>query len=210
MSHLAAQERSALCDTLERVGPSAPTLCEPWTAAELAAHLIIRDGRPDLAPGIWIPQLSGRLDQAMVEYAARPWQESVDQIRSGPPVWSPARVPVVDHAMNLVEFFVHHEDVLRGDGGVGPRRELSAELESALWSQLQRSAGLMLRKLDVGVVLVAPGHGRKAAKGPTGVGTVALTGAPGELVLALFSRLRVSDVQLGGPDAAVARIRAAL
>lgn len=210
MTPLAALERQALCHTFERVGPDAPTLCDPWTAAELAAHLLIREGRPDLSAGIWIPQLSGRLDQAMAEYAARPWEELVHLVRIGPPGWSPARVPVVDHAMNLVEFFVHHEDVLRGEGQVGPQREVSAELERALWNQVQKSAGLMLRKLDVGVVLVAPGHGRKAAKGPTATGTVVLTGAPSELVLALFGRLRVADIQLAGPDAAIAAARSSL
>ena len=47
MTHLAELERAALCDTLEAVGPDVPTLCDPWTTAELAAHLVIRDRRPD-------------------------------------------------------------------------------------------------------------------------------------------------------------------
>ena len=210
MSHLAAVERAALCDTFERVGPDAPTLCDPWSSAELAAHLIIRDGRPDLAPGILIPALAGRLDQAMTEYATRPWDELVHLVRSGPPAWSPARVPMIDNAMNLVEFFVHHEDVLRGEGQIGPQRTLAPEVEEALWGSLKKAAGLMSRKLKTGLVLVAPGHGRKAAKGPTELGTVVLTGAPSELVLALFGRLRVAQVEVTGPDEAVATVRASL
>lgn len=210
MTSLAARERAALCDTLERVGPSAPTLCDPWSSAELAAHLVIRDSRPDLSLGLLIPPLAGRLEQAMASYATRPWPELVGLVRNGPPLLSPARVPVMNHLMNLVEFFVHHEDVLRGEGQVGPQREISGELEAALWGQLTKSAALMARKLDAGVVLVAPGHGRKAVKGPTAQGTAVLTGAPGELVLALFGRLRVADVEVTGPQAAVDAVRAAL
>ena len=210
MTHLAALERQALCDTLERVGPTAPTLCDPWSTAELAAHLVIRDSRPDLAAGMWLPPLAGRLDDAMAEWATKPWAELVHLVRSGPPPWSPTRMPAVDNAVNLTEFFVHHEDILRGEGQVGPQREVSPRLERALWSQLTKSAKLMVRKLDAGVVLVAPGYGRKAVKGPTAAGTTVLTGAPGELVLALGGRLRVAEVALGGPDSAVEVARAAL
>lgn len=199
MTHLAALERAALCDTFDRVGPSAPTLCDPWSTAELAAHLIIRDSRPDLAAGAVIPPLSGRLDGAMADLATRPWPELVHRVRSGPPTWAPARLPAVDNLTNLVEFFVHHEDVLRGEGQVGPQREISDELEGALWSQLQKVARLMVRPLEAGIVLVAPGHGRKAVKAPTELGTAVLTGSPGELALALFGRLRVAEIQVTGP-----------
>lgn len=203
MTHLAALERAALCDTFDRVGPSAPTLCDPWSTAELAAHLIIRDSRPDLSAGMVIPQLSGRLDRATADLATRPWPELVHRVRSGPPSWSPTRLPAVDNTTNLTELFVHHEDVLRGEGQVGPQREISDELERALWSQLQKVAGLMIHKLGAGVVLVAPGHGRKAVKGPTDRGTAVLSGSPGELTLALFGRLRVADVEVTGPAEAV-------
>ena len=48
MTSLARRERISLCDTFTRTGPDAPTLCSPWTTADLAAHLVIRDRRPDL------------------------------------------------------------------------------------------------------------------------------------------------------------------
>ena len=49
---LAQLERGRLCDLLLEVGPDAPTLCEGWTAADLAAHLVIRERKPLAAPGI--------------------------------------------------------------------------------------------------------------------------------------------------------------
>src|SRR5688572_26365455 len=100
MTHHAQAERAALCDTFEAVGPDAPTLCGPWDAAELAAHLVIRDRRPDLAPGIVIPGLAARSRRAQKEYAAKPWPELVGLVRSGPPVWSPIRLAPVDEAVN--------------------------------------------------------------------------------------------------------------
>jgi uncharacterized protein (TIGR03083 family) len=39
---LLRKERQALCDTLTELGPDAPTLCEGWTTADLAAHLMVR------------------------------------------------------------------------------------------------------------------------------------------------------------------------
>ncbi|WP_114908072.1 TIGR03085 family metal-binding protein [Ornithinimicrobium murale] len=210
MTAHAAAERQALCDTFERVGPAAPTLCDPWSTAELAAHLVIRDSRPDLAVGAAVPFLAPRLERGMESYATRPWAELVHLVRTGPPAWSPTRAPFVDEVANLSEFFIHHEDVLRGEGQVGPHREVSPDLEAALWRQLTTVAKLLARRLPTGLVLVAPGHGRSAVKGPTGVGTAVLTGAPGELLLALFGRARVAEVEVTGPAEAVVALRGAL
>src|SRR5262245_45590030 len=44
VTHHAAAERRELAETLRRVDPAAPTLCDPWTAADLAAHLVLRGG----------------------------------------------------------------------------------------------------------------------------------------------------------------------
>jgi len=98
MSHLAGLERAALCDTFAATGPDAPTLCSPWTTRDLAAHLLVRERRPDLAPGIWVPPLASLAEHGMRRYAARPWPELVGLVRGGPPSWSPARVAAVDNA----------------------------------------------------------------------------------------------------------------
>jgi uncharacterized protein (TIGR03085 family) len=204
MTHLALRERRALCDTFERVGPDAPTLCGDWTTAELAAHLVIRERRPDLAAGFYVAPLARRTEQAQDEYAARPWGELVDLFRSGPPSWSPTKVATVDNLVNLGEFFVHHEDVLRAQDG--PARELHPRLEDALWTSLRRGARLLLRSAATGVVLVSD-RGRIAAKGPTDLGTVVVRGRPGELTLFAFGRARVADVEVEGSPEAVDALR---
>ena len=205
MTGFARQERHALCDTVLEVGPDVPTLCSPWRARDLAAHLVIRDSRPDLALGMFVPALKGRLDAAMTSYAAGDWPALVGRVRTGPPFWSPTRWPPVDEAVNLAEFFIHHEDVLRGAPGF-TRRVLGAPLEAAIWKGLRAQSKLMLRGATVGVILAAPGFGRFTAKGPTGPGTAVVTGAPGELSLFVAGRQRVADVEVEGPDAVVAAI----
>ena len=150
-------EREALCDTFLELGPDAPTLCDPWRARDLAAHLVVRERRPDLAPGILLPALAGRLERGQQAVAEGDWESLVATVRSGPPWWSPTRIERVDALVNTVELVVHHEDVLRGDGTVGPRREVPERTERAVHAALRKSARLMFRRSPVGVRLVAPG-----------------------------------------------------
>ena len=56
---LARDERLALCALLEQTGPAAPTLCDGWTTLDLAAHLVLRERRPDAGAGIMIGPLAG-------------------------------------------------------------------------------------------------------------------------------------------------------
>ena len=51
MTRHALSERHLLCDELLRLGPDAPTKCEGWDTRDLAAHLVIREERPDLCRG---------------------------------------------------------------------------------------------------------------------------------------------------------------
>lgn len=205
MSHLARDERLALCDTFERVGPHAATLCSPWSTADLAAHLVIRDRRPDLAVGLLVRPLAARLAAGQEDYAHKPWLELVELVRAGPPSWSPARLPRIDDNVNLGELFIHHEDVLRAGAGA-PQRTLGEPLQSALWAGLRRMGKLLFRRSATGVLLVAP-QGRCAAHAPTQRGAVTLHGDPSELLLAGFGRMRVAEVEAQGSPEAVAALQ---
>lgn len=198
-TNFARTERHALCDAFEELGPDAPTLCEGWQAKDLAAHLVVRERRPDLAVGMVLPPLAGRLERGMDSLAEGPWVPLVDLVRAGPPAWSPTRLDVVDRNVNTVEFVVHHEDLLRGDGTRGPRREVSPELERVIWAALRRTARLMFRKATVGVVLTAPGFGSVTAH--QGEDPVVLTGSPVELLLTAYGRGHAAEVtREGDPD----------
>jgi len=205
MTRFARIERQGLCDTFEQVGPDAPTLCSPWLTRDLAAHLVVRERRPDAAAGMALPVLAGHLEQVQNDYAAWDWSRLVQQIRSGPPAWSPASLARVDEAVNTAEFFIHHEDVLRG-GSDWSARELPTDLESALWGIVSRAARLRFARARVGVVLAAPPYGRRQVHAMTGLGTVVLRGTPGELLLYASGRRAVADVDVSGPDEALSAI----
>jgi uncharacterized protein (TIGR03085 family) len=202
MTRFARNERQALCDTFERVGPDAPTLCSPWLTRDLAAHLVVRDRRPDVSAGIWVPGLAARAKQVQNGYAAWEWPRLVAQVRSGPPAWSPASLARVDEAINTAEFFVHHEDVLRG-GPSWSARVLPPDLGWALWNIASKTARLKFARARVGLVLEAPMYGRQQAHAITELGVVKVEGTPGELLLYLFGRREVASVEVSGPQEAI-------
>ena len=149
---VARAERQALCDTFVELGPDAPTLCDPWRTRDLAAHLVVRERRPDAAVGIWMHRRSPATPSACRPRIAQgDWAQLVETIRTGPPWWSPARIDRVDAIFNTVELVVHHEDALRGDGAVGPRREVPERTARAVLASLRKSASLMFRRSPVGV-----------------------------------------------------------
>jgi uncharacterized protein (TIGR03085 family) len=205
MTRFASIERQGLCDTFERVGPDVPTLCSPWLSRDLAAHLVVRERRPDVTAGIWLPALAGRLARVQKGYAAWDWARLINEVRSGPPPWSPTSLALVDEAINTTEFFVHHEDVLRGGSGWSAR-ELPTDLESALWGIVSKVGRLQFVRARVGVVLVAPSHGRRQVHAMTDLGTVVVTGTPGELLLYCMGRRGVALVDVSGPEEALTAI----
>jgi uncharacterized protein (TIGR03085 family) len=203
----ATQERHRFADALAEVGPDAPTLCEGWTARDLAAHIVLRDSRPDAAAGLVVSALSGHTDKVQAQVALQPWDELVEQVRSGPPRWSPFRIDKVDRVVNTVEFFVHHEDVRRAQPAWEPR-ELDPPLTGDLTASLRRGAKLLARRAPSGLTL-APADDGEPIVAKTGEPMVTLTGPPGEIVLFLYGRQSVARVDLTGPDDAVAATRAA-
>lgn len=203
----AALERQRFADELSTVGPDATTLCEGWTARDLAAHVVMRDGRPDAAMGLVVPAASGYTERVQTKIASGDWDELVDRVRNGPPVWSPARIDKVDRLVNSVEFFVHLEDVRRAQPG-WIAREIDPELVADLASTLPRMAKLYARKAPAGITL-APDDGRDAIVANQGDPMVTVTGPIAELVLFMNGRQDHALVELDGPDQAVAAVKAA-
>jgi uncharacterized protein (TIGR03085 family) len=205
MPRYAQAERQALADLLLSLGPDAPTINEGWAARDLAAHLVIRERRPDAAAGIMLRPLRGHAERVRSAVAAQPFPRLVDQVRR-PPWWSPVSNPLLDELTNTMEFFIHHEDVRRAQPGWQPR-ELSAGLRSALWKQVPGLARLSLRRFPATLLIQAPGHGETSIG--AGGEPLRLVGSPGELALFLFGRQRVTRVQLVGPPALTDRLRGA-
>ena len=199
----AQSERHALCDLMDDVGPDAPTLCEGWTTAHLAAHLVLRERRPDVGFGLVLPGPPARhAARTTNRLAARgDFGTLVGRVRRGPP----AHLRPFDGAMNLVEFVVHHEDVRRADDGWTPRSGL-VDLDDLLWQRLGKGARLMCRRLvDVDLTLVRPGgdsvHVGKAGRPAT------LSGGPVELANFLFGRRARVEVEVTGDEGACNELR---
>ncbi|MCM6774133.1 TIGR03085 family metal-binding protein [Nocardia sp. CDC159] len=193
---LAQRERRALVVTMTAAGPDAPTLCGSWTVRELAAHLVVRERRPDASPGILLKPLAGYTESVQASVARKPFPDLLEQIRTGPPWWSPLRP--IDAVANLTEMFVHHEDVRRGRPGWEPR-ELSAADEARLWNVLRRMAKMAYRKSPVSVVLATP-EGERVTAHNVGGDAVVLTGKPSELLLHAFGRNEVRLETVGSED----------
>ncbi|MGV9254788.1 TIGR03085 family metal-binding protein [Streptomyces sp. NPDC003697] len=204
MSTFAKRERLLLADLLETTGPDAPTLCEGWRTRDLAAHLVVRERRPDAAGGALIKQLAPRHDRVLEEYAAKPYEELVRLIRTGPPRFSPFQLKQIDEAANTVEFYVHTEDVRRAQPDWTPR-ELDAVFQDTLWSRLERVARLLGRGVPTGVVLRRPDGQTVVARRGTPVVTV--TGEASELLLFAFGRQDQARVELDGDKGSIAALR---
>ena len=207
MEQPATVMRRLFVDSAATVGPDAPTLCDPWTVRELLAHEVLRQSRPDAVPGIGLPGLFRRRTATVQgRIAQQDFERLLDRVRQGPPRWWPTRVTALDTLVNLAEFAVHREDVVRAQ----PDWEPSAydeEMSAALWQAYRRSAPLAYRSAPVGVVAVASGHGRTALRRPRpDSGSVVLRGTPLELLLHAFGRTEVALVEIEGADADVEKL----
>ena len=221
MTH-ARDERLAVCDLLDKLGPDQPTLCAGWRTTDLAAHLVVRERRPDAALGVIGGPLAGHTRRVQGRLTGQtPFPQVVELIRTGPPRASVFGLPGVDARLNVVEYFMHHEDVRRAQPGWEPR-DLDPGLSDLLWRQLGH-ARLMLRKAPVGVEFAREGDAGGTAAGGDGRGDggpaapvritakarapmVTVTGTPAELTMWAFGRAEAARVRLTGSDPDVAAL----
>jgi uncharacterized protein (TIGR03085 family) len=197
---LAQQERRTLCDLFVADGAEAPTLCAGWSTADLAAHLVVRERRPDSGPGLVWPPLAAYTDKVRRAVRDRtPWEKLIETVRRGPPLL----LRPFDGPMNTVEFFIHVEDVRRAQDGWEPR-PISSDLSDALWARV--GAAGMAKKVPATIVITSPGRADK--EGGTGP-RLTLAGDPGELTMFGAGRQGAARVEISGDAALVAQLRSA-
>jgi uncharacterized protein (TIGR03085 family) len=202
-----AAERAQLADLLGQLGPDAPTLLAPWTTRDIAAHLVLRERDPLAGPGLVLPGAWGRLArQRQAALALRDFTWLVATLRSGPPPGF-FRIGWVRQLPSLNEFFVHHEDVRRANGG-GPRASGQA-MDEALWRNISRQSWFLARRLrGAGLELRWAGTD-KTVRARRGEPAASIAGPPGELLLWLFGRTGAARVEVTGPAAAVLAVERA-
>ena len=199
-TRLAQQEREVVCDLFVELGPDAPTLCEGWSTTDLAAHLVVRERRPDSGPGLVWPPLAGYTDRVRRTVRDRmSWTDLVEQVRSGPP----ALLRPFDGPMNTVEYFIHAEDVRRAQSGWEPR-PLSTELADALWARV--GAGGMAKKVAATIRITSPGRpDKQQGTGPL----LVVDGDPGELTVFGSGRQAAARVEIMGDATLADQLRSA-
>jgi uncharacterized protein (TIGR03085 family) len=187
-----AAERAQLSDLLGELGPGAPTLLAPWTTRDLAAHLVLRERDYLAGPGLVLPGAWGRVaEHRRRALALRDFTWLIAAIRSGPPPGF-FRIGWVRRLPSLNEFFVHHEDVRRANGG-GPRTNEHA-MDEALWRNVSRGRWFLARRLH--------GAGLELQWAGTAQTVRARRGKP-------TARIAAAHVEVSGPAAAVQAMRRA-
>lgn len=203
MTSFARVERLALADTLLQAGPDAPTLCDGWATRDLAAHLVLRERRPDAAVGILLKAAAGHTKKVQDGLAGGDYTALVGKVCK-PALW--VAPGFAEEAVNLVEFLVHHEDVRRAAPGWAPRA-LDPAYERAVERRLKQSAKLGTRKFPAEVT-VHPEPGTPFTVGKGG-DAVHVHGKPSELLLFFTGRQAVADVTVTGPGPVAERLKRA-
>ncbi len=190
MISFARRERLALCDTALRVGPDAPTLCDPWDTRMLVCHLLVRERHPIAASGITVGALEGLTRHAMDELARGDFGRLVEQFRT-PGVVVPFGWPGVEQVVNRLEHFIHHEDIRRAAPSWTPRTLDEAD-ESSIWTALKVLGRALVRPAGVPVRME---WASRSATLRGGEDPVVLSGLPSELALALHGRARAAHAR---------------
>jgi len=200
------RERRELCDLMLEVGPDAPTLCGEWTAFDLAAHLAIRERNPLSAPGILVGgPFEGFTARLMRHEQRRGFEAVVERVRTPPP--GPLSIPAVRSAISLVEYTVHHEDVRRPQG-LAPRADRD-DLQRAVWARLRSLAGLIVLRARTGGVsidLQATPPVDATHHAGSGDRVVHVAGPAVELLLFMYGRQAIAEVEVTGTDPAAIEI----
>jgi uncharacterized protein (TIGR03085 family) len=146
--------------------------------------------------------LAGYTDKVQRQVAASAeWDELLDKIASGPPIFSPFKI--LDPVANMGEMFIHHEDVRRAQTGWEPR-PLDDATARALGRGLPIMARLTLAKAPARVSMRTP-QGKHVASVGRGQ-AITVTGEPPELLLFISGRDAVR-LQFDGDAALVTAVR---
>lgn len=211
-----AASRDALVEALLSAGPGRPTLCEGWNTEHLAAHIVLRESSP-LVAGLLFPPLARSLERrtkALGDSASAPdaYQRLTERVAAGPRPAARFRggartartagssggiigrlkdsgaARKAAQATNLLEFFVHTEDVRRAQDRWAPRH-LADDYADALFAEFTRRARLMYRSEPTGIVLARSTGQRVVARpAPRDGSSQTIAGPAGELVMHGFGR----------------------
>jgi uncharacterized protein (TIGR03083 family) len=200
-------ERAMLADSLEAVGPQAPTACGDWTAFDLAAHVVAAE-RAAGALAFCIRALAARgvqfhpkpqvVDSAIGRERRDGYPAVIGRLRQRSPrlLLTPAVA-----ASTLFEVWMHHDDLATANGlAHGAPDHLAQAIQSLMRYQANRlpTARLTVRTTDNHEWALGPDNGPSAV----------LTGPAGDLVRWFAGRRTFSALDIEAEAAVADQLRA--
>lgn len=168
----------------------AATLCKGWDVGDIAAHLVARERSVYSDVGLIIESLHYVHDKKISRIKARGQSYILSKLAHYP-WWMPA-------VANVAEFYVHNEDILRGNLKMR-RTKPNKEAGEILWQALRGLVkirrelvadlgNVQLENIETGAVLTIP---NKTAQKDT-----IIAGLPGELLLFFYGRRNAAKVKI--------------
>lgn len=171
----------------------AKTLCEGWSVEDLAAHLVTRERNIIGGIGLVVPGLHKIHDKRIKNIEKRGHQYILEKLSR-----YPSHMPA---SLNTAEFWVHNEDLLRGELKMS-RSKPGKAANAILWGSLK---GLVKVKkdmvADIGNVSLVNSetkeHLRIRFDKKSTITTI--TSTAGELLLYFYGRRNASKVKIDKP-----------
>ena len=135
--------RDVFCEVLRSVEPTAPTLCDGWTAHRLAAHVSALSDDP----WVWVLKVTSpvKVDQRLAAIEERSsYEELIGRISRMRGFRCMPFDALEGNRHALGEFVIHTEDVRRANGLVAAAPV--GELADALWQRTQVAARQLHRR----------------------------------------------------------------
>ncbi len=186
-------ERDYTVYLLKKLKPeqwSAKTLCEGWSVEDLAAHLVSRERNIIGGLGLVVPRFQQLHDKRLARVAARGHEYILEKLEKYP--W------YMSASINIAEFWVHNEDIVRGELTMS-RPAPDKQGNELLWASLKGLTKVRKSMLkDLGDVVLKNketnqsisidfnNHSKKTT----------ITGTAGELLLFFYGRRKAAKVSI--------------
>lgn len=186
-------ERQFTVDLLSKLTPEqwqANSLCAGWTVEDVAAHLITRERNVLAGIGLVVPGLHFVHDRRIEREKAKGHKYIISKLEKYP--WWMAS------GLNTAEFYIHNEDMLRGDLKMG-RPEPNNEAQEILWGALKGIAKFRKHELaDLGSITIENNKTGAVISVPNKNNPVntAVSGRPSELLLYIYGRRDAAKVTI--------------
>ncbi len=186
-------ERQYTLDLLQKLSPKqwhASTLCNGWTVEDIVAHLVARERSTYSDIGLVLPSLHYIHDKKINSIKAKGHDYILKKLAHYP-WWMPA-------IANTAEFYIHNEDILRGELQM-QRPRPSKEAGEILWKALHGITkirkdlvadlgSVQIENIQTGAVLTI--ENKHADK------DTVIAGLPGELLLFVYGRRSAAKVKI--------------